>query len=963
MSRDLFCKLLQRIILFNRKNASIYPLKFLQTHQQPEGGGAEVGVGGGGGEDVMVLIFHWIHQTVHLNYHKNHEKLIVYILEMIISLSHNQPINQRILGIEKGMILYLQELLLFYLNYLPSEIITTTTPIISSSSSSAPSPSLVSSSSNLPTPSPSSLHPNNPPVFFPPSSSSGRQSFSNSSSAAPATASQKGPRMEIQSSSRSSPPQSFPLHELILQTFDNLLLLPENKRLFSSTQKDGLLIEYLTKGYQLSLSSMISSFPSPRDVRSSFTSSSAAAAAAVTDQKPSPCGLKIIENALTCIVHLIENDQYYCTLFTKNTEHIQLFLKIFDTFASNHASLAELACDLFKNILLSQNETFTEILYKYQIPTLLMNIAKNHGPYHSHIAEISIQILAYFTDNVKKLELISNSAIGGLAGIHLIISTLEQQEVNNPMIGQFAITALLQILKADEQKMTKKHSNLYFSFDYSNQVLLYALEMMIQHHKVNYVIVEKGNSLLHLLTSNDIEIWKIIAQHKGIEVIIQIISDLLHDPNARVVIEHLLETLLEFVKDEELIEKIKTLIDIQLLNDLLRHHGKYSLSLLRFVINHLMYLYPTRAAEQLNKPDQITCELLMELYHYFRDRYEQHVEARKIFSVSFDMQESSKQLGLVVSNTSNEEDIAFRALGEDNDYLSSLICLDTIIMLSSFPINHSIFIQKNFLFLLMKDLRKKLEDSIPSSFPLSRENPFLESSSLSEKDKMGLSLFPSQREQSVNVQHVLYFIKGLTILKNFLLIQNHHKRLIKEGIIKIILLPFLEYYALLDQDLCSILLNIISLLSANYKLILGQFLICEYVIHLLVYYNNIFEAQEQEAELNPLTSPSIPQLTIHDLTPSFVEDLQSQQNQSQRKFIHNDIAVIGSNCIVNLTLHVVENKENFLNVKEISFPTDDILIQDFNIILYLQLLLKNKLITNPTRLEIKEAINILKFDN
>jgi hypothetical protein len=538
------------------------------------------------------------------------------------------------------------------------------------------------------------------------------------------------------------------------------------------------------------------------------------------------------------------------------------------------------------------------------------------------------------------------------------------------------------------------------------------------HH---YDLIVRSIDLLYLFCISsinvnnepDLEIWKIIADQGFIKTLFLILDDYYSLSDSRFVIIRILECFFEVMKEtKELFPMVQKSFSMSLLNNLLKYHGKNSFTLLSFVIEMMTVLYPTRSSDQLNSADEATCQLLIALLQFYEINYQQILEARYLFSLSEDNnqddaeqqqqqpleekdnrskltvhpQSNNNETAVVIANTNsrdsflettasspqnNIEDRSSKKYNPyeeetDENYLSCLLCLDGLIMVSSFPINHSIFILSNnnndrtntsFHLVLIAYMKKKISFSLTSanltpSWDLSlfalQDNNNEGIEERKDAQQKILSAYPE-----INLRYMKYYLKSLTILKNFLSYQNNQRKFMKEGILKLIFIPLLEYYSLVNADLCILLLKCICLLATQYKLLLGQNQICEYIIYLLIFYNNIFEDQQEHNKKEPEN---------HEVKAKKSKKQQKEQKQDTVLF-NNEIASQASACIVNLVIHSPENKRRFLELKTVSLLNDAVIIQDFEIILYLQLLLKNQKIENSTKLDLKEAINVLKFDN
>jgi hypothetical protein len=540
------------------------------------------------------------------------------------------------------------------------------------------------------------------------------------------------------------------------------------------------------------------------------------------------------------------------------------------------------------------------------------------------------------------------------------------------------------------------------------------------HH---YDLIVRSIDLLYLFCISsinvnnepDLEIWKIIADQGFIKTLFLILDDYYSLSDSRFVIIRILECFFEVMKEtKELFPMVQKSFSMTLLNNLLKYHGKNSFTLLTFAIEMMIVLYPTRSSDQLNSADEATCQLLMNLLQFYEINYQQILEARYLFSLSEDnnqddvelhqqpleeidsrskqtvnAQSNNNENAVVIANThsrdsfletttsaqNNHEKTSSKKYNPyeeetDENYLSCLLCLDGLIMVSSFPINHSIFILNNsnndrnntsFHLVLIAYMKKKISFSLTSAnltpswdlslFVIQDNNDGIEERK--DAQQKILSAYPE-----INLRYMKYYLKSLTILKNFLSYQNNQRKFMKEGILKLIFIPLLEYYSLLNADLCILLLKCICLLATQYKLLLGQNQICEYIIHFLIFYNNIFEDQQVEEKLkNNRKEPE-----KQEVKGKKSKNKQKEEKDNTVRF-NNDIASQTAACIVNLVIHSPENKKRFLHLKTISLLNDAVIIQDFEIILYLQLLLKHQKIENSTKLDLKEAINVLKFDN
>lgn len=615
-------------------------------------------------------------------------------------------------------------------------------------------------------------------------------------------------------------------------------------------------------------------------------------------------------------------------------------------------------------------------------PGIVSRIAKFHGPYHANIAEISIHTIAVLSQCHTYL---SSSAIGGISGVNLIVHTLEKQEVNHPLTAYYSLLALHNILEAEKEILLRKHLNLYYALDYSKQILSYTIHMIETHSIANPSIAVIALDLFHLLANKDLETWTTIAlQHNGIRIIIYILENLFNHPNqeiAKIAIEKSLEILLWFIKESSIAKQMERLLSIPLLMNLLIYHGKTStLLLLQFIIHSFIILYPSRSTEeiiqqQINHQDQNICELFIDLYLYYYQKEQSMTSANQIFSITYDEvdEKSSKNLPFlsphrrsssifsqsstipspVASPASMKRKMSFLSssnlsiaagdgggptsnkqsplLNFSDDYFAALTCLDAIIMLTSFPNNIPYMFGNHFHITILNHLKAKQL--------IYTENH------LQEK-------LHSLSKQTIE-NYYFYYIKVIDIIKNFLLIMNYQKKLMKEGLCKK-LYDLLTLFGTESILLTYSIMDIICTLAIQYKLLLGELSTCEMIIKLIIFYNNIFEdnynhdnEQQQQSYLKGNSSN---------------QSVITSSTSKMQVLFHNNIASIGCNCIVNLVVHSKENKKRFLEVREIAFPEYGIMIQDFDIILYLQLLLQHPQIVNHTKLEIKEAINVLKFD-
>ena len=342
---------------------------------------------------------------------------------------------------------------------------------------------------------------------------------------------------------------------------------------------------------------------------------------------------------------------------------------------------------------------------------------------------------------------------------------------------------------------------------------------------------------------------------------------------------------------------------------------------------------------------------------------------------------------------------------KDDNYLSALLCLDCLVMVSSFPINHIIFLpfqqqpqptasstvlastsgsvygnntkggsHSGFHLVLIDYMTKKIAFSLTSASSAPSSDFHLFSLQGGEQQHL-LGFYPK-----LNLRYTDYYLKTLDILKNFLTVSNHQKKFMKEGMLKLVFIPLLEYYSLRSSDLADRLLQCLVLLSTQFKMLLGQHRICEYIVHILVFYNNVFEEEvlEEEVVVEEISKDRAGEDEGEEEGYQYkgmnewksYEEKKKRRKQKEMKIIrkkkillfHNEIASHVSALIVNMVINAPENKRRFLAISRISIFEDQIVIEDFQLIAYLQLLIKHKNIANATKLDIKEAINVLKFD-
>jgi hypothetical protein len=764
---------------------------------------------------------------------------------------------------------------------------------------------------------------------------------------------------------------SLKLLELALQLLDNLLNVKENKIYFE---------EYLC--YHGILLTILSTY----------------------EEK----SLMIVEFSFSCFLHLIESDDYqeinendllngqiststsflltgkkekdknnsYHIHILSFSENMKLLFQIINKYYEKYISITELSLQIIYCLACtaaSKDKKLHDFLFFEKVPKIVANIAKCHGPYHSMIAELSIHTIAILTFSTS-FSTISSSALGGIGGIVLLINTLEKQELNNSLTAFYALISLRKILQAEEKELLTKNSTLYYAIDYSLSIIKYVISIIRQHLDERSLIAIVGLEILSLLaTNNDIEIWMIISENGGIDIFVFILNTLVikEDEKSRKTIQKTLEILLSFINlEESFYKRFEKLLSVSLLMNLLKYHGKYSLSLLSFVIHSFIILYPTKlSSEAVNtKCDEETIEIVLSLFHYYNERFTRVLDAQALFAHEEEEEEKEVMVGEERERKGNQEmkkvssssRIAHRSvsstsftkspfsqsllssssllpaavspsvasrqlsLNQHDDYLCSLLCLDALIFLTSIPINQIYFINSLHFHLEVIDQMKRRK-SFHKSLTIPLYPKIIDSSSVSQS-KTSSSSFRCQSDFS------LYFIKSFIILKQFIKIQNFQKRFIKEGIVKTII-EFLEFECFENIELCYVLLDMIILLAVHYKLILGELGICEWIIKLLVFYNNIYEEEENDDD-----------------------------NSTGRVMINNQIVELSSHCIINMCIHSIENKKRFLSLQVLQYRDYGIRFEDFDIILYLQLLLRNHYITNNTRLDIKEAINVLKFD-
>jgi hypothetical protein len=766
---------------------------------------------------------------------------------------------------------------------------------------------------------------------------------------------------------------SMKVIELSLQLLDNLLNAKENKRYFE---------EYLC--YHGILLTVLSTYE--------------------------PKSLTIVEFSFSCFLHLIENDDndskeinenelltgqisssssssFLLTTTNKKeknknyhirilsfVENMKIIFKIIEKYYENQIHITELSLHILYCLAITSTKEIKlrDFLFNEKIPRIITNFIQIHGSYHSLIAELAIHTIAILTYSTP-FPLISSSSFGGISGIILLMNIFKKQEVTNSLTAFYALIAIRILLKADEEILLKNNSTLYYALgEYGIQVIIYVISMIRQYLEDRSYIAMVGLEILSLLaTKNDIEIWIIIADHNGIDILLFILNKLLlkEDEKSRKTIQKALETLLSFVNlEESLYKRFEKLLSLSLLLNLLKYHGKYSLSLLSFVIHSFIILYPTKlSSSSVNKKcDEETIEIVLSLFYYYNERFNHLLDAQAIFATHDDdndndddkeekeeeeekrwkeesemkrNQEMKKMNSYRISHRSLSSTSLTKSsfsrsmisssslipaasfpspspsqlpLNQHDDYLCSLLCLDALIFLTSIPINQIYFINSlHFHNELLHQMKQKKSFHQSMSIPI---YPRIDSDSQQPKKSIYHSEFS------------FYFIKCFQIIKQFVLIQNFHKKFIKEGICKT-LIEFLEFGAYEIVELSYVLLEIIILFAVHYKLTLGESEICEWILKILVFYNNIYE-----------------------------------DDSSTIIIINNQIVELCSHCIVNMSIHSNENKERFLSLRVLNYPVYGIRFEDFDIILYLQLLLRNSHIMNNTRLDIKDAINVLKFD-
>lgn len=317
----------------------------------------------------------------------------------------------------------------------------------------------------------------------------------------------------------------------------------------------------------------------------------------------------VAEKAFAAVISLVK-DHPGNFLQLSNSYSCLLIINTLNTHGEHYLYVAENGLWVIRSIAFT--EEVRERLFEYGVDGLVVRLAKFYGDHSLGVAEAALAAMAALAEISP--EKLSETSIGGVAGIELIVGTLGKQELDNLEAAVYSCEAIILILEAEG------YSCLYRQLDSASQIVDWVLEILLVHGRIDVGMAYRGVTLLFLLLGDDNELWLGLSEKKGMTLLIELIGAHANNKENVLFAEKALSTLYRFTPFPKLCKDLLRCGGIDALVNVLYVHGESSIVVVEEAMDSLLALFVHRTADQINVFNKKACEMAVNILRYYHDK-------------------------------------------------------------------------------------------------------------------------------------------------------------------------------------------------------------------------------------------------------------------------------------------------------------------------------------------------------
>jgi hypothetical protein len=381
-----------------------------------------------------------------------------------------------------------------------------------------------------------------------------------------------------------------------------------------------------------------------------------------------------------------------------------------------------------------------------------------------------------------------------------------------------------------------------------------------------------------------------------------------------------------------LYKTIENMNGIPIIVKLIMTHGQYSKEVMMSAVPMLSRLYQNRSSTRANQYDDSICEQFLSLLILFFNKWKQLEESKRRLK-----EESIYEMEL------EEELMKSYFAEEENALIISLTkCLEVISVLSNIPTNANAFrqsltIHKDLIQVIKKYAVLGMNDPSTALVVVNAEKIITPSRPASANIiTANTTIRPEIVILAVDiVMHLIAYDPG-----------HHTVKFLKEGICKVFYALTLDPVGKFSIFMTTKVFEAITILSIEHREMLGGLGICERIITLCRYFLPLRIIIPGRAARKPRRQSryhTVEEEDDEEDDPNEFKDYE-ERSKALNEFVHQ-----ATQAVYNLCLTSMQNKYRFLDESLHTVP-------------YFMAIMRNPEILNHIKQEVKDAINMVKFE-